>query len=396
MKKKRVLLIHRFFYPDSPPYALILDDMRKILIKKGYEVDVLSSKPSYKSIDFKKNEKFKSILKDGSIIYRLPVFKFKNKRTRNLFNFLWFPIAVLFFLLLKRKYQIMTIATTPPVILGFFVSLIARLKKVSLIYHFMDIHPEIGKISGEFNNKYIYKVLEFMDNFSCKTAKNIIVLSTDMKKSLLMRNKNFEKKILIINNYDVNSENEFNNVFFKNSTKKRVLYAGNIGKFQGLDVFINILKNNKQIDNFELIFIGEGNRLEQLKELSKGLNNVMFLPHMPIEEVRKIISEVDMGIVSLEKNIINYAYPSKVMTYLAEGTPILVLSDKNSELEKFIVENNLGVFKTYENSQEIYDIFKSLSNSSLKFDKKEIKKVFNNSFSKEIFEKKIIDVFENL
>ena len=53
-KNIKVLLIHRFFYPDSPPYATILDDMRKFLNGEGYIVDVLSAQPSYKILDKEK------------------------------------------------------------------------------------------------------------------------------------------------------------------------------------------------------------------------------------------------------------------------------------------------------------------------------------------------------
>ncbi|WP_373073949.1 glycosyltransferase family 4 protein [Sulfurimonas sp.] len=394
--KKNILLVHRFFYPDSPPYAVILDDMREILKAEGYHVDVLSSQPSYKNVDFKKNEKFISIHDDGSKTYRLPVFKFKNKKIRNLFNFIWFPTVVFFFLLFKRRYDVMTVATTPPVVLAFVVAVIAKIKKVALIYHFMDIHPEIGNISGEFKNKYIYHLLKRMDLFSCKVASKIIVLSEDMKNSLLNRNKQLSDKIEIINNYDVNSKKIFDKDYFQDKTKKRIVYTGNIGKFQGLEVFIESLKAKKEIDNFELVFVGEGNRLEKLKKLSSSISNIKFIPHVSIEKARKIISEADMGIVSLEKKIINYAYPSKVMTYLSEGTPILVVADNGSELESFINENNLGIFVEYNDSEKIYDIYKNITSNNINFDREKIKKVFNKNFSKNIFKKKLISIFKDI
>lgn len=392
--KKRVLLVHRFFYPDSPPYALILNDIRKSLLKEGYSVDVLSSQPSYKSIDLHKTEKI--ISKEGdSIIYRLPVFKFKSKKLRNLLNFIWFPFIIFFFLLLKRRYDIITVATTPPVLLAFVVACISKVKNTLLVYHFMDIHPEIGRLSGEFNNKYIYSLLSKMDLFSCKVASKIIVLSNDMKNALLVRDKSLEKKIEIINNYDLGCYENKTETYFK-TKKKRIVYAGNIGRFQGLELFLTALKTIKQRNEFELIFVGEGNALESLKEKANEYENVSFIPHVSISEVRQIISDADMGIVSLEKEIIKYAYPSKVMTYLSEGTPILVVADKGTEIENFVKDNNIGIFIESEDTSKLIETYQNFINDKIVFDKEHIKKVFNQNYKQLIFERKLIKVFNDL
>ena len=45
----RILLVHRYFLPDTPPYASILYEIAKHLAKQGHEVEVLTSFPSYKS-----------------------------------------------------------------------------------------------------------------------------------------------------------------------------------------------------------------------------------------------------------------------------------------------------------------------------------------------------------
>ena len=41
-------------------------------------------------------------------------------------------------------------STAPPVVVGFAAALGARLTGGRFYYHCMDIHPEIGRLSGEF------------------------------------------------------------------------------------------------------------------------------------------------------------------------------------------------------------------------------------------------------
>lgn len=393
----KILLVHRFFYPDSPPYAKILDDMRQFFITEGHTVDVLSSKPSYKKNDRLKQEKFVTKETVNSTIFRLPVLKSNKESLNKLFNFLWFPFVVFCFLLFKKKYDIVTVSTNPPVLLAFSVALAAKIKGFKLIYHCMDIHPEIGNISGEFKNKTIFNILKKMDNFTCRTASKIVVLSSDMKNSLLKRDPSLETKIEIINNYDLSDGEKSTETFFTEEKGiKRIVFTGNLGRFQNLESLINAIKTYGCIENFELIFVGEGKSLNSLKELASGFDCIKFIPHQPVSVARKIIEEAHMGIVSLENEIIKYAYPSKTMTYLAEGTPILVCVTNKCDLSTFILENKLGIVVNPDKEKEIYEAFKKLVDNKIYFNKEHTQNIFETNFSKNNYQNKFLNLLNTI
>jgi len=391
---KPVLLIHRFFSPDSPPYALILEDVRELLVNSGCVVDVLSSQPSYKLADKEKKIKFISRLDKSSRVFRLPVFRFKNDRVSKGLNFFWFPVAVFFCVLFGRSYSVVTVSTAPPVILAFLVAIAVRIRGGKLIYHCMDIHPEIGRISGEFKSPLIFNVLMWMDEFVCKTATKIVVLSSDMETSLKIRGSVPLENIEIINNYDlVSGENSKEPFFDRDANKKRIVFTGNIGRFQNLEVFILSLKNKRALKNLELVFVGEGVALPELKRMAEGLDDmVKFVPHQSVSVARKIISEADFGIVSLQEDVIKYAYPSKTMTYLAEGTPIIVSVGSGAEITEFITAQKIGVVLKQPDIENVYDIFEQVNEGLLKFDRTHIKSVFDKHFSKKEFERKFSNV----
>ncbi len=46
----RILLTHRFFWPDAAPYGLILKQIAEGLAKDGHEVGIFSAMPSYRSM----------------------------------------------------------------------------------------------------------------------------------------------------------------------------------------------------------------------------------------------------------------------------------------------------------------------------------------------------------
>jgi len=262
-----------------------------------------------------------------------------------LMNMVYFPLRILLFILIKGKFDIVMASTAPPVVVGFSAAVGARLTGAAFFYHCMDIHPEIGRISGEFRNILIFNLLRSLDGISCRIAKWVIVLSGDMKKSLLARPGYGKDNIRIINNFSMPKHDDnsvVNPDLFKKSGMFRIIFAGNIGRFQGLEPFIDAMQQLGHRPEIEMVFVGEGSALSYLKKRAASLENIRFLPHQTVSVARKMIADADLGIVCLEREIYRYAYPSKTMTYLEEGCPLLVSAERDSELVSFVESSHVG------------------------------------------------------
>ena len=152
----KVLAVHRYYWPDTAPYASILREIVRRWVKDGHDVDVLSSQPSYKpNVVFETRDSQEVI--DGATVTRL---KLRGSR-RSLVRILN-AVRLCFGNLdgaIKRRYDVIMISTYPPV-LGGCAALVAKLTGARFIYHCMDIQPEIGKISGEFRHKSIFRFLQ--------------------------------------------------------------------------------------------------------------------------------------------------------------------------------------------------------------------------------------------
>jgi glycosyltransferase involved in cell wall biosynthesis len=317
------------------------------LVDSGNKVTVLTSFPSYKS-EAVKSEALEKISEDF-FVKRMHLFYDKKKNiVFKLLNMMLFSIRVFLHILFNRSYDVVMISTAPPILAGFAVALACKLKNTKFIYHCMDIHPEIGSLSGEFGNPLIFGLLQTMDNWTCKQACKVVVLSGDMERSLLERKKMKDIDIKIINNFPLpeNGDKSIrkNSDYLKEDGKFRVIFAGNIGRFQGLPSFIDAVKLLGSHDGFELVFVGEGSSLKDLQQMANELPNqvIKFIPHVSISEIKIIIANSDLGVVSLSPKIINYAYPSKTMTYLEQGCPVLVSVEKDSELAKFVEDKCIG------------------------------------------------------
>jgi hypothetical protein len=141
----KILLSHRYFWPDHPNCGQILWYLTQNLASQGHEVDVLTSLPS-KDLNSKKiiSEKFQ-ILKNIKI-ERIDLSIEKKSPIKKLINGLklGFRINVL---AIKNRYDVIISTTIPPVSGGFFAALASYINKTKFIYFCMDLHPEVGKIS---------------------------------------------------------------------------------------------------------------------------------------------------------------------------------------------------------------------------------------------------------
>jgi len=264
----------------------------------------------------------------------------------------------------------------------------------------MDLHPEIGRLSGEFRNRYIYQLLQWMEKKTCNKAKKIIVLSEDMKRSLIERDQSYENKAVILNNFSLPSpqDDEPGNANYrKDENVKRMIFAGNVGRYQGLDKIVTAFKAFDQKEKLELVFLGEGAELESLKLLSAGEANIRFIQHQTISVAKSIIRDSDFGIVSLQEKVIRYANPSKTMTYLECGLPILLLTRDICGLGRFISRNRIGFYASTEDISMLHEAFSRILDSQNDLiDRDSIVRFYQERYSQQLFEKKFIQLLENL
>jgi len=124
----------------------------------------------------------------------------------------------------------------------------------------------------------------------------------------------------------------------------RVLFAGNLGRFQGLETVVAALPLLDDLPDFRLEFLGNGVGRESLQRLAGHYVNqkVFFHGYEPLAVAKQVIATADLGLVSLNPEIYRAAYPSKVMTYLLGGTPILALVESRSELARMIDREGIG------------------------------------------------------
>lgn len=331
----KILLVHRYFWPDTPPYAQILRSIAQRWSEDGHQVEILSAQPSYKVLlGIRRLPRVEDA--EGVRVHRLSLPNEANRPFVRALNAVRLCFAVLY-IAIRGRFDVIMISTVPPVVGGFVAALSAKLTRARFIYHCMDIQPEVGRISGEFANDVVFKVLVGLDNWTCKQANPVIVLSSDMERTLRQRRGGAALRIIVLNNFSLPSEQFGDQVspIDCSPNKLTVLFAGNIGRFQGLETAIEAMASIRDRADIEMILMGEGISKKKLQELAESRKaRVRFIGHQSIEMAKEVMRRTDLGFVSLVPGLYRYAYPSKTMTYLEQGCPLIIAVESDSELAR--------------------------------------------------------------
>ena len=321
--------------------------MGRKFAEQGHDVTIFSAQPGYNdAYDGPPLQRKEHV--DGMTIIRIPLLKEnKKKPIPRAINFMIFGMWLFFHAVFRgRAYDLMTVSTFPPTVMAAVARVICFFRKTEYIYHCMDLYPEIAQASGMLKRSLPLRIAAWVDRRNCQKAKAVVVLSDDMLLSLKERGLAGDN-VHVINNFIIDTVDHSATIpeaFEKPSDKFRVLFAGNIGRFQSLETIVDagkILESNNEI---EFWFIGAGVSVDALKEQAGSLldQSIFFHPYLQIEAVMKVINRAHLGVVSLAPKVIRSAYPSKTMSYLEAGCKLLCLVEDDSSLSSMVKDSGLG------------------------------------------------------
>ncbi|MEM7745721.1 MAG: glycosyltransferase family 4 protein [Pseudomonadota bacterium] len=343
----RILIVYRHFWPDTPPYASMLRTIAAHLATQGHDVEVWTEMPSYKlgaaGDDVPRTERLEGVTVRR--MRRLPLWRSLGL-VRTLAKVVFPARIVLRALgarLAGRTPDLLVTATIPPVLNGAGGALAARILGCRLVYHFQDIYPELGVPSGLWpENGVLYRLMMAVDRRTCRRMSRGIVLSEDMAQTITDRGIPREK-LTVINNFMLDSFADTAPVEDPDRQPFQVIFAGNIGRFQGLEALIDAARLLKDNDQIEIVLLGEGAAKDALQAQATDLPSVRFRPHMPFEQAQGVIAAADVGLVSLTPGIYRMAYPSKTLTYWGLGVPVLAVIEPDSALAQTVREAGVGI-----------------------------------------------------
>ena len=99
-----------------------------------------------------------------------------------------------------------------------------------------------------------------------------------------------------------------------------ILYAGTLGRKHDPG---QLLALADALPDARVVVVSEGAGAERLAEVGRGRTNLVLLPLQPIERLGEVLATADLLVAILDEDANVFSVPSKVLTYLTAGRPIL-------------------------------------------------------------------------
>ena len=399
---KRIILLTQWFEPEPTPRGMVF---AKELVNRGYEVEVITGFPNHPGGKLYPGYTMKLLQReyaDGVEVTRLPLYTSHDESAlKRILSFGSFALSTIIYgLFFAKKADAMHVYHPPgvaAVIIGFF-------RRIYVVYDVQDMWPDNLRATGMISNPAILNFIANICQWVYKNVDRITVISPGFKQLLIDRGVPAEKIEIIYNWCDeevLNAPVGSLPANFPTANEFTILFAGTMGKAQALSEVISaaeIVRDHQTQIRF--VFLGGGVEVEKLNLLAeaKELDNVIFIPKVPIEEVGLMLQKADVLLVHLKDDILfQYYLPSKVQAYLAMGKPLLmcVLGDAATVIE----QSQCGLTALPENARSIAESVISLatiSEDKLRQMGERGKDFYIREMSIQVGVKKFCDIFNNI
>lgn len=398
----KVIVPFSYYYPEQCAGLSIIDDVLHACAEGGIESLLYVPTPTRnvsKDAHWEKDE----LLEKGMMhIHRFGMYgEGKNPLLRAL-RYVFTECAYLHALLWK-DYDVIFLDSTPP-IQGLKLPLVKLFRKKPVVHNAQDIFPDslvgagLAKKGG-----LLWHIGSWISKITYKYSDKIIVISEDFKKNIMAKGVP-EKKIEVIYNWVdgetvfpvADNENELLHELGISKDRFTVVYAGNLGLAQNIDIIIDAAV---RLPDIQFIIFGTGGKEDALRNKIRQLNltNVRMFPLQSKERISEVYSIGDACVVSCNPGLGGSAMPSKTWTIMSCGRPVVANFDEG-DLKNILESNACGVFSTAGDTEAFVATIKCLAEAPEVCRRmgNNARKCILENFTKEVGTQKYVDVIKSV
>ncbi len=350
----KILVISLYYEPDQcqsngPIIRGLCDDWAEA----GHEVTVLTSFPHYNCDSVWPEYRWRLFQEDrlGKVRVRRSYIYVPRNRSGlgRILNYLSFNISSTLTGLFTRGQDVIFVMS-PPLTIGVTAYLLGAIKRIPFCYNLQDIWPEVAVRLGMLRGKRLIGFFERLEKFIYGRSRKIFAISEEFKANLCKKGVAAEKIEVIPNFADADfvhpmaKSNAFSQAH-ELTDKYVVLYAGNMGLSQGLEVILDAADRLRDRSEIVFLIVGQGACRDELiaEAERRGLVNVRFLPLQPESEVPLLYASCDVSLVPLRRGIAENSVPCKTYSIMAAGRPYIAGVDEGSNVWRLTGAAGCGV-----------------------------------------------------
>jgi colanic acid biosynthesis glycosyl transferase WcaI len=343
----RVLILSLVYAPDVVSTAPVVADVAQGLHALGHAVTVLTSIPHYhfpeearadRALAASWRRPFTVRREQGVRVVRVYMPRKSMRQWQRAVEFAQFKLLTLLAAARRCGRQDAVLVVSPPISLGVEGALLARLTGGPMIYDVRELWPDAPVRMGVVKHPLLIRLIEGMERFVYGQSAAVTVIAHSFADALAERGVP-RAKLHYTPNYA--GADRFEGRPKRNPLSERLglhdkfvaLYAGNIGFTQGLEDLVDVARRLRGHHDVRIVVVGDGAAKPRLEAYvaGSGLDNVLLLPYQPEEAVPDLYAATDVCLIPLVHGFAADTVPSKLLTILAAGRPVVASVDLDSE-----------------------------------------------------------------
>jgi colanic acid biosynthesis glycosyl transferase WcaI len=368
----RILLLSNMFGPEAYASAPLNTDACRFLVEAGHEVTAVTAFPHYP--EWRVWPEYRGLIYrrenvDGIEVRR--VWSYVPRRPSTLGRILHYAVFAMVALpgCIGLKKPDVILCVTPPIELGVTAWLLQTIWRVPFVLWIKDLVPEVAIQLDMMKNRQAIALARCLEKFAYNRAAKLAVLCEGFEEYLI-RNGVPANKVIVspdwVNTSLIDPDSDgssFRRDHGILTTDFLVLHSGNVGAKQGLGTVLKAAEILANQPGITIKIVGDGAAKPALTEEAARMNlcNLEFLPIQPREKFHQALAAADVLLLHQKDAAVESVIPSKLLTYMASGRPILAGVNQVSETAKAIERAQCGIRVDSEQPEQLARALLSLS-----------------------------------
>jgi colanic acid biosynthesis glycosyl transferase WcaI len=343
----RIAMISQWYHPES----FFVTDFSTWLVERGHDVSVITGFPNYPAGKVYEGYRISPLRRErfqGVHVVRVPLYPYHGSSfSRRVTNYASFAVSASSVGVGAIPSVDVVYVVAPPPTAAMPALVLKRLRGTPYVLHVQDLWPEAildaGFLDSGLARRLVRNLVGRWLSGIYRNASSVAAISPTYRRALIERGACAKTTRVV---YNWAAENRLDHPSQARVPRRLdgmdgrfvVMYAGNLGPLQGLDLAIRSARDLRDNTDIGLAIVGSGVVEEQLRGLAEsiGASNVLFLGRRDPSEMHSLYAQADVHLVSLvDTPAMNATIPSKLQALLASGLPVITAcgQDANSLVE---------------------------------------------------------------
>ncbi|HEX2236765.1 MAG TPA: glycosyltransferase family 4 protein, partial [Actinomycetota bacterium] len=341
----KLVVLCPHFAPDVAPTGAVMTRIVWELGRRGHKIEVLTSLPWYREHRVEPGFEGRLVRWEDTPwgrVTRIHPFPTSNKRdlVRRALAFGGFS-ALAAALGARGADADGVLAMSPPLTLGLSGWAVARARGAPYVFNVQDVFPDVAIELGMLRSPALIAASRRLERLCYERADAVTVLGDDLRANVAAKVGRAEKVRVIPNFVDtewITPRARANEYRARHGLEGRfvVMYAGNVGLSQSLELILEAARELARETEVAFVINGQGAARADLERRARDLDNVLFVDLQPEETLPDLLAAADVHVVPLKRGLARASVPSKTLSILAAGRPLVASVDPGSEIARLV------------------------------------------------------------